>query len=86
MKQPDIQVAKYLHQVKLTEKLDDRTVETLQSLGAGPKTVGALREMVDSTASMPVAAASPAEAGLCAHAAAGFRSNKAKSWMKFANT
>ncbi len=59
LKQPDVQVAKYLHQVKLTEKLDDRTVETLQSLGAGPKTVGALREMIDSTASMPVAAPPP---------------------------
>jgi len=59
LKQPDVQVAKYLHQVKLTEKLDDRTVETLQGMGAGPKTVGVLREMVDATASMPVAAPPP---------------------------
>jgi len=57
LKQPDVQVAKYLQSVKLTEKLDDRTVETLQSMGAGPKTVTALRAMVDATASLPEAAA-----------------------------
>ena len=27
LKQPDKQVAEYLHHVKLTEKLDDRTIE-----------------------------------------------------------
>jgi hypothetical protein len=57
LKQPDVQVAQYLHNVKLTEKLDDRTVETLQGMGAGPKTVTALRGMVDATASLPEAAA-----------------------------
>jgi hypothetical protein len=57
LKEPDVQVAKYLHTIKLTEKLDDRTVETLQGMGAGPKTVGALREMVDATASLPEPAA-----------------------------
>src|SRR5580658_9603750 len=56
LKQPDVQVAKYLQSVKLTEKLDDRTVETLQGMGAGPKTVTALRAMVDATASLPEAA------------------------------
>ncbi len=53
MKQPDIQVAQYLRQVKLTEKLDDATVEELQTKGAGPKTVMALRAMVEATASLP---------------------------------
>ena len=33
-----------LHKIKLTEKLDDRTVEQLQGEGAGPKTVQALRK------------------------------------------
>ena len=55
MKQNDAQVAQYLHQVKLTEKLDDATVEDLQTKGAGPKTVTALRSMVDASASLPEA-------------------------------
>jgi hypothetical protein len=53
MKQRDAEVAKYLGHMKLTDHLDDRTVEELQSLGAGPKTVAALREMVDSSAKLP---------------------------------
>src|SRR5579871_1279760 len=53
LKQPDAQVAQYLRQVKLTEKLDDATVEELQNKGAGPKTVAALRLMVDGTANLP---------------------------------
>jgi hypothetical protein len=53
LKQPDAQVAQYLRQVKLTERLDDATVEELQNKGAGPKTVAALRSMVDATASLP---------------------------------
>jgi hypothetical protein len=56
MKQPDIQVAQYLRHVKMTEKLDDRTVEALQSQGAGPKTVAALRELVEASATLPEAA------------------------------
>ena len=35
LKQPDSKVAEYLRHVKLTDKLDDRTIEDLQSLGAG---------------------------------------------------
>jgi len=53
LRQPDAQVALYLRQVKLTEKLDDATVEDLQGKGAGPKTVAALRSLVDATASLP---------------------------------
>ncbi len=41
-KQPDKQVAETLRHFKMVEKLDDRTVEELQSLGAGPKSVAAL--------------------------------------------
>ena len=55
LKQPDVQVAEYLRHVKVTEKLDDRTVEDLQTLGAGPKTVAALRALVDASASMKTA-------------------------------
>jgi hypothetical protein len=53
LKQNDVEVAKYLRRMKLTDHLDDRTVEELQGLGAGPKTVAALREMVDTTAKLP---------------------------------
>ena len=35
----DRKVADYVHRIKLTNKLDDRTVEQLQGMGAGPKTV-----------------------------------------------
>src|SRR6266852_2934592 len=47
LKQPDKQVAEYLHHVKMVEKLEDQTIEELQGLGAGPKTVGALKELRD---------------------------------------
>ena len=45
LKTPDKEVAGFLASVKLTEKLDTRTVENLQGQGAGPKTVAALREL-----------------------------------------
>ena len=53
LKQPDRQVAEYLRHVKLRDKLDDRAIEDLQSLGAGPKTVAALRELGDASANLP---------------------------------
>jgi hypothetical protein len=53
MKENDAEVAKYLGRMKVTDHLDDRTVEELQSLGAGPKTVAALRAMVDASAKLP---------------------------------
>jgi hypothetical protein len=55
LKQPDRQVAEYLHHVKMLEKLDDVTVEELQGMGAGPKTVAALRELTDASVSLPAA-------------------------------
>src|SRR5712691_10599094 len=59
LKQPDKQVAEYLHHVKMVEKLEDQTIEDLQGLGAGPKTVGALKELRDVSASMREAAPPP---------------------------
>jgi hypothetical protein len=59
LKQPDIKVAEYLRKVKLTDKLDDRNIEDLQSLGPGPKTVAALRELSEASASLPAAAPLP---------------------------
>jgi hypothetical protein len=52
LKQPDKQVAEYLKHIKLTNKLDDQTIEDLQSLGAGPKTVAALKELGEATAKL----------------------------------
>ena len=52
LKQPDRQVAEYLRHVKLKDKLEDRTIEDLQSLGAGPKTVAALRELGEASAEL----------------------------------
>jgi len=59
LKQPDRQVAEYLRHVKLRDKLDDRTIEDLQSLGAGPKTVAALRELGEASATLPTAPPPP---------------------------
>jgi hypothetical protein len=51
----DRKVADYVHRIKLTNKLDDRTVEQLQGMGAGPKTVAALRELSEASSSLPSA-------------------------------
>jgi hypothetical protein len=53
LKHPDKQLASYLAKVKLSEQLDDRTIEELQGHGAGPKTVEALRELRDASKSLP---------------------------------
>lgn len=53
LRHPDKQVAGYLQKLKLTERLEDRTIEELQGLGAGQKTVDALRMLRDATQSLP---------------------------------
>jgi len=57
LKYPDKQVAEYLRHIKLTNKLDDRTIEELQGQGAGSKTVTALHELRDASNSLPAAPA-----------------------------
>lgn len=52
----DRRVAEYLRRIKLTEKLDAHTVEELQTIGAGPKTVAALRELMEASAKLPAPA------------------------------
>src|SRR5215469_5465858 len=47
MKQTDKEVAGFLSKAKLSEKLDDRTVEDMQALGIGPRTLAALRVLRD---------------------------------------
>src|SRR5580658_2224156 len=50
----DRQTADYLSRsFKLTQKLDDRTVEDLQGQGAGPKTVQALHKLAELSANLP---------------------------------
>ena len=56
MKQNDNEVARFLAKVKLTEKLDDRTVEEMQALGIGPKTLASLRTLRDQTQGLTTAA------------------------------
>ena len=52
-KHPDKQLAAYLLKYKVSERLDARTIEELQGLGAGPATTAALRKMMESAASLP---------------------------------
>ena len=58
-KQPDKQVAQTLQHMKLSEKLTDETIEELQSFGAGPKTVAALKGLETVTANLAAPAAPP---------------------------
>src|SRR2546423_11486430 len=57
---PDKQVADYLRQhVKLTNKLDDRTIEDLQGQGAGTRTLEALRVLRDASKDLAAPVAPP---------------------------
>ncbi|MGD0499414.1 MAG: hypothetical protein ABSC23_13365 [Bryobacteraceae bacterium] len=58
-KMTDKALADYLAKSKLTERLDDRSVEQMQSLGIGPKTLEALHRLRDQSQSL--AAAPPIE-------------------------
>jgi hypothetical protein len=49
----DSRVAKDVHNMTLAERLDDRTIETLQSEGAGPETVAQLLLLRDRSSHMP---------------------------------
>jgi hypothetical protein len=53
MKHDDVKVAQYVKKIKLSDKLDDRTVEELQGMGAGPRTVAALRALSEISATLP---------------------------------
>jgi hypothetical protein len=59
LKQDDRNVAEYLKKVKLTNQLDAATVEDLQGLGAGPRTVEMLNSMRAATAGLPKAPPPP---------------------------
>jgi hypothetical protein len=53
LKQSDKEVANYLRKQAMSERLDDRTIEELEGLGAGPKTVEALNTLRDASKSLP---------------------------------
>jgi hypothetical protein len=75
-KNDDRKVAEFVRSIKLTNRLDDATVENLQNLGAGPRTVAALRALTDSTASLappPPPAAKPAPIVVSAPGSAEFK-------------
>jgi hypothetical protein len=48
----DSQIARAVHRVKLSERLDDRTIEALESQGAGPQTVAELMHLRDASVSL----------------------------------
>ncbi len=59
LKHDDRKVADYVKKIRLTNKLDARTVEELQGDGAGPATVQALKGLMTETASLEVAPPPP---------------------------
>ncbi len=59
-KMADGEVAKYLTKAKLSERLEDVTIEKLLASGIGPKTLNALRAMRDQSESLGTAKPAPA--------------------------
>ena len=51
----DKDIARSIAGIKLTERLDDATIEQFQNEGAGPLTVAALRALGERSASLPAA-------------------------------
>jgi hypothetical protein len=51
-KMNDVEVAKYLAGIRMSQRLDPRVVEDLQGKGAGSKTVAALNRLAESSASL----------------------------------
>ncbi len=54
LKHPDRDVAAYLRTVKLSDRLDERTIVELQAAGAGPRTVEALRALQTASKALPL--------------------------------
>ena len=55
LKNEDRAVADTVRRIKLTNRLDAGTVEDLQGLGAGPRTLAALQELIAASANLPSA-------------------------------
>ena len=56
---PDAALAKSLHKLKLTERLDDHTVEELESEGVGPKAAVELERLRDASHALPAPVIAP---------------------------
>src|ERR1700677_4355985 len=54
-KQSDKEIAGFIVKLKLSERLDDATIEEFQNEGAGPLTVAALRALGERSANLSVA-------------------------------
>jgi hypothetical protein len=52
-KQTDRETADFLATAKLSERLDDRSVEQMESLGIGPRTLAALRKLSEQSQTLP---------------------------------
>ena len=57
----DKTLADYVRKIKLTQRLDNRTIEELQGEGLGPKTTEALRTLAATTGSLPAPPPPPAK-------------------------
>src|SRR5664279_4072397 len=55
LKMTDAEIAKFLAKAKLSERLDDVTIEKLLASGIGPKTLNALRTLRDQSQSLATA-------------------------------
>lgn len=53
LRHPDKSVAEYLKKIKLSERLDERTIIELQAAGAGPRTVEVLRALEQASRNLP---------------------------------
>ncbi len=59
LRHDDKKVADYLKKVTLTDKLSDKTIQDLMAQGAGPKTIKALQDLRDKSASLKPPLADP---------------------------
>jgi hypothetical protein len=51
----DVKVASYVKKIKLSDRLEERRVEELEGMGAGPRTIVALRQLSTTSANLTVA-------------------------------
>src|SRR5579862_2579801 len=59
-KYDDKKIAEEVLKIKLATRLDEKTITEVQHMGAGQKTVAALRKLAADSASLPAATAAPA--------------------------
>src|SRR5262249_39638345 len=57
--EPDRTLAKTLHKIKPTERLEENIIEELQSEGAGPQSVGELERLHEMSEALPEPSSAP---------------------------